>query len=309
MTGAVVPQGADCVVMQERAKREAEWVFIGTGNKVNQNIRKAGEDLTTGEVVLEAGKLLTPADLGLLASLGIAELRILRRLRVAFFSTGDELCSIGELLAEGQIYDSNRYTLYGMLTRLGVDVIDMGVVRDHQDALADAFRQAARTGDAIITSGGVSVGEADFVKTILTSLGEVNFWKIAMKPGRPMAFGRIKEAVFFGLPGNPVSVMVTFYEFVLPALKRMMGQKQTMPLYIKVSCTTPLRKRPGRREFQRGILGYGSDGTLQVRGTGNQGSGILNTMSRANCFIVLPEECGNVELGSKVDVQPFEGLI
>lgn len=309
MTGAVLPQGADCVVMQERVKREAEWVFIGTGNKANQNIRKAGEDLTTGEVVLESGKLLTPADLGLLASLGIAELRVLRRLRVAFFSTGDELCSIGEPLGEGQIYDSNRYTLYGMLTRLGVDIIDMGVVRDRQDALTRAFQEAACNADAVITSGGVSVGEADFVKTILTALGEVNFWKIAMKPGRPMAFGRIKDAVFFGLPGNPVSVMVTFYEFVLPALKRMMGQKQSMPIYIKVNCTTPLRKRPGRREFQRGILEYGSDGTLQVRGTGNQGSGILSNMSRANCFIVLPEECGNVESGSTVDVQPFAGLI
>lgn len=309
MTGAVMPQGADCVVMQERAKREAEWVFIGTGNKAHQNIRQAGEDLTTGDVVLESGKSLTPADLGLLASLGIAEVRVLRRLRVAFFSTGDELCSIGEPLAEGQIYDSNRYTLYGMLTRLGVDIIDMGVVKDRQEALTYAFQQAACNADAVITSGGVSVGEADFVKTILTSLGQVNFWKIAMKPGRPMAFGRIKDAIFFGLPGNPVSVMVTFYGFVLPALKRMMGQKQTMPIYVKVNCTTPLRKRPGRREFQRGILEYGSDGTLQVRGIGNQGSGILNSMSRANCFIVLPEECGNVEPGSKVDVQPFEGLI
>jgi molybdopterin molybdotransferase len=309
MTGAVLPEGADCVVMQERVKREAEWVFIGAGNKANQNIRKAGEDLATGKVVLESGKLLTPADIGLLASLGIAELRVLRRLRVAFFSTGDELCSIGETLSEGQIYDSNRYTLYGMLTRLGVDIIDMGVVRDRQDALKWAFQEAACNADAVITSGGVSVGEADFVKTILTSLGEVNFWKIAMKPGRPMAFGRIKDAVFFGLPGNPVSVMVTFYEFVLPALKRMMGQKQSMPIYIKVNCTTPLRKRPGRREFQRGILEYRSDGTLQVRGTGNQGSGILSTMSRANCFIVLPEECGNIEPGSDVDVQPFEGLI
>lgn len=309
MTGAVVPQGADCVVMQERVRREADSVWIGTGNKPNQNIRKAGEDLARGKMVLESGRLLTPADIGLLASLGIAELRVLRRLRVAFFSTGDELCSIGESLAEGQIYDSNRYTLYGMLTRLGVDIIDMGVVRDSQNDLTYAFDQAACNADAVITSGGVSVGEADFVKTILTSLGKVDFWKIAMKPGRPMAFGRIKDAVFFGLPGNPVSVMVTFYEFVLPALKRMMGQKQVMPIYIKVNCTTPLRKRPGRREFQRGILEYGTDGTLQVRGTGNQGSGILSTMSRANCFIVLPEECGNVEPGSMVDVQPFEGLI
>jgi molybdopterin molybdotransferase len=309
MTGAVLPQGADCVVMQERAEREDDKVRIGPGNKAGQNIRQAGEDLAAGDPVLEPGRLITPADLGVLASLGIAEVRVWRRLRVAFFSTGDELRSIGETLQEGQIYDSNRYTLYGMLTRLGVETIDMGVVHDRQEDLQAAFQTAAANADAVITSGGVSVGEADFVKDILQALGEVNFWKIAMKPGRPMAFGKIGDAVFFGLPGNPVSVMVTFYEFVQSALKRMMGQTEAALVTVQVPCATRLKKRPGRMEFQRGILERLPDGGLTVHGTGDQGSGILSTMSRANCFIVLPEDGGNVEAGRLVDVQPFEGLV
>ncbi len=309
MTGAVLPVGADCVVMQERAERDGDQVRIGAGHQAGQNIRQAGEDLAKGDPVLPAGRCITPSDLGILASLGVAEVRVWRRLRVAFFSTGDELRSIGEPLAEGQIYDSNRYTLYGMLVRLGVDSIDMGVVCDRQDELRAAFQTAAANADAVITSGGVSVGEADFVKDILHSLGEVNFWKIAMKPGRPMAFGKIGDAVFFGLPGNPVSVMVTFYEFVQSALKRMMGRQESLPVTVQVPCATRLKKRPGRMEFQRGILERLSDGGMVVHGTGDQGSGILSTMSRANCFILLPEDCGNVEVGSLVDVQPFEGLI
>ncbi len=309
MTGAVLPRGADCVVMQEHAQRKGETAFIGSDHKAGQNIREAGEDLREGDVVLEAGRRLSPADLGLLASLGVAEVSVWRRLRVAFFSTGDELRSIGERLREGEIYDSNRYTLYGMLTRLGVEVIDMGVVRDRREDLERAFKTAAESADAIISSGGVSVGEADFVKDILQALGEVNFWKIAMKPGRPLAFGRVGGAVFFGLPGNPVSVMVTFYQFVQPALRRMMGQTDATEVTFEVSCTTRLRKRPGRMEFQRGILERRPDGHLVVHGTGDQGSGILRTMSRANCFIVLPEDCGNVEAGASVNVQPFEGLV
>ena len=211
---------------------------------------------------------------------------------MAFFSTGDELCSIGEPLQLGQIYDSNRYTLHGMLTRLGIELIDMGVVRDDRDSLQTALSEAAGIADAVITSGGVSVGEADFVKDILTTLGEVNFWKIAMKPGRPLAFGNIKNAVFFGLPGNPVSVMVTFYQFVQPALQRMMGQQQTGNIIVKARSAGRLKKRAGRMEFQRGILERQDSGEMVVHGTGDQGSGILSTMSRANCFIILPEECG-----------------
>lgn len=309
MTGAVLPPGADCVVMQERVERAGDKVRIGAGEKAGQNIREAGEDLRQGDPVLQPGRAITPSDLGVLASLGIAEVRVWRRVRVAFFSTGDELRSIGEPLTEGQVYDSNRYTLYGMLTRLGVETIDMGVVCDRQEDLRAAFQTAAANADAVITSGGVSVGEADFVKDILQSLGEVNFWKIAMKPGRPMAFGKIGAAVFFGLPGNPVSVMVTFYEFVQSALKRMMGRRESQPVTVKAFCADRLKKRPGRMEFQRGVLERGPDGGMVVHGTGDQGSGILSTMSRANCFIILGEDCGNVEAGALVDVQPFEGLV
>jgi molybdopterin molybdotransferase len=309
MTGGVVPEGADTVVMQEHVERIGDRIRIGPGHKTGQNIRLAGEDLRQGALVFEAGRVLQPADLGVLASLGIAEIGVRRRLRVAFFSTGDELRSLGDALSEGEIYDSNRYTLYGMLRRLGIDLIDMGVVPDRRDALQQALSEGSRSADAIITSGGVSVGEADFVKETLSALGEVNFWKIAMKPGRPLAFGRIGDAVFFGLPGNPVSVMVTFYEFVQPALRRMMGQTETEAVMVRVPCTTPLRKRPGRMEFQRGVLERRSDGTMVVSGTGDQGSGILSSMSRANCFIVLPEDCGKVTPGALVDVKPFAGLV
>jgi molybdopterin molybdotransferase len=308
MTGAVMPRGADTVIMQEHVERRGDRVRVGPGHKTGQNVRQAGEDLAVGETVLAAGRLLQPADLGVLASLGFAEVSVRRRLRVAFFSTGDELRSIGEPLGAGEIYDSNRYTLYGMLTRLGTELIDMGVVRDRREDLRQALSEAALNADAIITSGGVSVGEADFVKEILTALGEVDFWKIAMKPGRPLAFGRIGGAVFFGLPGNPVSVMVTFHEFVQSALQRMMGQTDTTVVTVKVPSVTPLRKKPGRMEFQRGILERCADGGMVVRGTGDQGSGILSSMSRANCFIILPDECGRVAAGTMVDVKPFSSL-
>lgn len=309
MTGGVMPTGTDTVVMQERVERIGDIIRIGDDNKAGQNTRLAGEDLKRGDIVLQVGRLLQPSDIGLIASLGIAEVSVRRHLRVAFFSTGDELCSIGQPLANGQIYDSNRYTLYGMLSKLGVNLIDMGVVRDDREALKSALEEAAENADAVITSGGVSVGEADFVKEILTSLGEVNFWKIAMKPGRPLAFGKIKNAVFFGLPGNPVSVMVTFYQFVQPALQRMLGQQQASDIIVKAKSLSKLKKRAGRMEFQRGILQREADGSLAVYGTGDQGSGILSTMSRANCFIILPEDCTDVEINSMVDIQPFEGLL
>jgi molybdopterin molybdotransferase len=309
MTGAKVPEGADTVVMQERAEREGDRVRIAAGTKRGQNVRHPGEDLTVGQVVLTAGRRLLPADIGLLASLGVPEVRVRRRLRVAFFSTGDELRSIGETLEEGQIYDSNRYTLHAMLTRLGAEIIDMGVVRDRREDVQAAFEQAAAVADAIITSGGVSVGEADFVKETLESVGNVDFWKIAMKPGRPLAFGKVGGAYFFGLPGNPVSVMVTFYQFTQPALRRMLGERDTQPVRLRVPCTSRLKKVPGRTEYQRGVLEHDADGRMVVHSTGEQGSGILSSMSRANCFIVLPTESGPVEPGTLVDVQPFEGLV
>jgi molybdopterin molybdotransferase len=311
-TGAVMPRGADTVVMQERARETADGALIAAGavSKAGQNRRFAGEDLKRGAAVFRRGQPVRPAELGMLASLGINEVSVYRKLRVAFFSTGDELRSIGQPLAVGEIYDSNRYTLYGMLERLGCEVIDMGVVADVPDLLERAFRDAAAAADVVITSGGVSVGEADFVKTLLDKLGEVLFWKIAMKPGRPLAYGRIGPAHFFGLPGNPVSVMVTFYEFVRDALLVLQGRANVAPLpMFKATLAAPIRKAPGRTEFQRGVLSPDDTGAWQVRTTGEQGSGILSSMSQANCFIVLPADTGNVEAGAAVDVQLLEGLI
>jgi molybdopterin molybdotransferase len=228
---------------------------------------------------------------------------------VAFFSTGDELASVGEPLAASQIYDSNRYTLFGMLRRLGVEVVDLGVVRDRREELERALLAAAAQADAIITSGGVSVGEADFVTETLERIGEIDFWTVAIKPGRPIAFGRIADALFFGLPGNPVSVMVTFYQLVRPALQWLMGlAKPEPPMLVTAVCESRLKKKPGRREFQRGILGRGKDGVYRVRAIGPQGSGVLRSMADANCFIVLPEETGTLEAGSQVQVQPFAAL-
>ena len=246
----------------------------------------------------------------MLASLGINEVDVFRRLRVAFFSTGDELKSIGSTLGEGEIYDSNRYTIHGMLTRLGCEVLDLGVVRDDPKLLERAFREAAGAADVVITSGGVSVGEADFVKGLLAQLGEVVFWKIAMKPGRPLAYGRIGAAHFFGLPGNPVSVMVTFYQFVRDALLALMGVDPVEPLpTFPARCTVRLKKAPGRTEFQRGIVSRDPEGALVVRPTGEQGSGILKSMSEANCFIILGDATGNVEPGTMVEVQLLEGIV
>jgi len=309
MTGAVMPQGADTVVIQEAVEADGPRITVPTGQTRGQNVRAAGEDLKTGVPVLRPGRALTPADLGLIASLGIGEVAVRRRLRVAFFSTGDELASIGQPLAPGQVYDSNRYTLHGMLTRLGVELADMGVVRDDPRALEDALRGAAASADAIVTSGGVSVGEADFVKQMMAKLGEVLFWKIAMRPGRPMAFGRIGNAYLFGLPGNPVAVMVTFYQFVREALLVLGGRGDdcALPL-LSAQAAHPLRKVPGRTEYQRGIV-YREGSTWKVRSTGQQGSGVLRSMSEANCFVVLEHGRGRIEAGEAVQVQLFDGLV
>ncbi|HTI46264.1 MAG TPA: gephyrin-like molybdotransferase Glp [Casimicrobiaceae bacterium] len=311
-TGGVMPQGADTVVMQERASEAHDTVTITAGavGRAGQNRRLAGEDLKRGAVVFTAGQAVHAAEIGMLASLGVNEVSVYRRLRVAFFSTGDELRSIGQPLRAGEIYDSNRYTLYGMLTRLNCEVLDMGVVRDDPAALERALATAAASADVVVTSGGVSVGEADFVREILGRMGEVLFWKIAMKPGRPLAYGRVGNAHFFGLPGNPVAVMVTFYQFVRDALMVLQGRRElpVVPTFT-ARLAMPVRKAPGRVEFQRGILSADDQGGYSVRPTGDQGSGILSSMSRANCFIVLPLECGNVEAGAMVEVQLLEGLI
>ncbi|OIQ80143.1 molybdopterin molybdenumtransferase [mine drainage metagenome] len=310
MTGAVMPSGCDSVVMQERAEVENEAISFDPEVKRGQNLRRAGEDLRRGQTVFSAGHLLRPADLGLIASLGMGEVRVFRRLRVAFFSTGDELASIGQTLGPGQVYDSNRYTLHGMLARLGVEIIDMGVVRDDPVLLRIALAETAASADVILTSGGVSVGEADHMKPLLGELGQVVFWKIAMKPGRPLAFGRVGNAHYFGLPGNPVAVMVTFYQFVREALLILMGQPEPAAIpRLPAVCVAALKKVPGRTEFQRGTLFLDQDGAWKVRPIGNQSSGVLRSMSEANCFIVMAEGCGNVQAGEIVQVEVLDGIV
>ena len=311
MTGAIMPAGLDTVVPQEFTKALPDGrVEIPAGIlQPGDNRRHKGEDLMEGRPALHAGERIGPAASGLVASLGVARVEVFRRLRVAYFSTGDEILSLGEPPREGAVYDSNRYTVHGLLTRLGCEVLDLGVVRDEPQRLEQAFRDAASRADAIITSGGVSVGEADFTKAMMKKLGDVAFWKIAMRPGRPMAVGRIGDSVLFGLPGNPVAVMVTFLAFVRPALLRMMGARVTAPLYLKARSAEAMRKKPGRTEYQRGIVVRTADGGLEVRTTGNQGSGVLRSMVQANGLIVLHHAQGNVAVGDAVDVMVFEGVV
>jgi molybdopterin molybdotransferase len=311
MTGASLPAGTDTVIMQEHVAAHDQQARIAAGHRTGQHVRKAGEDIRAGAVALEAGALLQPAHIGLIASIGVGEIEVLRRPRVAIFSTGDELRSIGEPLGEGQIYDSNRYTLGGMLTRLGLDVLDMGVIRDTREDTERAFAQASRQADAILASGGVSVGEADFVTETLERIGRVGFWKVAMKPGKPIAFGHVGQALFFGLPGNPVSVMATFYQIVQPALRVLMGITDAEPpLLVSAICRSRLKKKAGRLEFQRGVLSRDADTRRYVvTGVSHQGAGVLRSMTEANCFIVLPLEQEDVQPGEEVQVQPFAGLV
>jgi molybdopterin molybdotransferase len=311
MTGAILPEGMDTVVPQEFTQSAGnDQIVIPAGVlKRGDNSRQMGEDLRQGLPALLQGTLLRPAALGLLASIGIPTVTVYRRLKVAYFSTGDEILSLGETLREGAVYDSNRYTVFGLLTRMGCEVIDMGVVRDDPALLEAAFTQAAQQADTIITSGGVSVGEADFTKAMMKKLGDVAFWKIAMRPGRPMAVGRIGQSVLFGLPGNPVAVMVTFLAFVRPALLRMMGSNAPAPVLLRAKSVEALRKKAGRTEYQRGFVSTAPDGRLQVSAAGNQGSGVLRSMVEANGLIVLHHHQGNIEAGEEVDVMMFEGVI
>ena len=310
MTGAIMPSGLDTVVPQEFVSVNDNGITIPAGLlHAGDNRRLRGEDLMQGQPALRKGQLLTPAALGLLASLGIEQVAVWRKLRVAYFSTGDEILSLGQPPREGAVYDSNRYTVFGLLSRLGCEVIDMGVVRDEPSVLEAAFTRAAQQADAIITSGGVSVGEADYTKLMMKKLGDVAFWKIAMRPGRPMAVGRIGDAVLFGLPGNPVAVMVTFLAFVRPALLQMMGSTAAATPLLKANSMELLRKKPGRTEYQRGIVSTGVDGTLQVQTTGNQGSGVLSSMVQANGLIVLHHDQGDVASGDSVDVMMFDGVV
>ena len=343
MTGAVMPAGLDTVVPQELTtvtpSPEGERVVIAADVlRPGDNRRCKGEDLLEGRVALSKGELLTPAALGLLASLGLQTVPVLRRLRVAYFSTGDEILSLGEPPRPGAVYDSNRYTVIGLLTRLGVQVIDLGVVPDAPAPLQAAMLQAAQLADAILTSGGVSGGDADHTRAVMRECGDVAFWRIAMRPGRPMAVGRIHGgkisekladspcpsiadssqnnsdtvptgALLFGLPGNPVAVMVAFLAFVRPALLRMMGSTRPAPPLLHARSSEAIRKKPGRTEYQRGIVSTAQDGTLQVRSTGPQGSGVLSSMVQANGLIVLHHDQGNVAVGDALDVMLFDGVI
>jgi molybdopterin molybdotransferase len=310
MTGAIMPAGLDTVVPQEFTKLQDERIVVPAGVlRRGDNRRLMGEDLRAGEPALRAGQRLGPAACGLVASLGIGTVPLVRRPRVAYFSTGDEILSVGDAPREGAVYDSNRYTVFGLLKRLGCEVIDLGVVRDDPQRLESAFRDAASRADAIITSGGVSVGEADFTKAMMKKLGDVAFWRIAMRPGRPMAVGRIGRSVLFGLPGNPVAVMVTFLAFVRPALLRLMGASATQPPLLKARSLEAMRKKPGRTEYQRGLVSTAPDGSLQVRTTGNQGSGVLSSMVQANGLIVLHHAQVSVAAGDEVDVMMFDGVI
>tara|TARA_B100000676_G_scaffold311301_1_gene380708 strand:- start:1084 stop:2352 length:1269 start_codon:yes stop_codon:yes gene_type:complete len=310
MTGAPMPDGTDTVIMQEQVEADGDTIRIDGEHKRGQNVREAGEDIAAGAEVLSRGQRLGPAELGLVASLGQATVRCFPKLKVAIFSTGDEVRSIGEQLEPGAIFDSNRYTLTGMLKRLDVELHDMGVLTDDRETIRAALDRAGQEVDVIITSGGVSAGAADFVKTTLEELGQVGFWKIAIRPGRPLAFGRIHQAAFFGLPGNPVAVMVTFYQFVREALRVLSGETAAPPEpMIDARLTTRLRKKTGRVEYYRGILDRNERGELTVRTTGASGSGLLHTMSDANCFIVLSEDIASQEPGALVPVQPFYGLV
>lgn len=314
MTGAIMPAELDTVVPLEFVKIDGDGVEIPPGVvSAGDNRRLLGEDLMAGQPALRRGLTLGPAALGLIASLGLPKVTVFRRIKVAYFSTGDEILTLGEPIREGAVFDSNRYTVFGLLKRMGVDVIDMGVVPDEPTLLEAAFRTAATNADAIITSGGVSMGEADHTKAMMKQLGDVAFWRIAMRPGRPMAVGRISEggksSVLFGLPGNPVAVMVTFLAFVRPALQRLMGGTATAPVLLQAHSLEPLRKKPGRTEYQRGIVSRAADGSLTVRITGNQGSGVLSSMVEANGLIVLHHEQGNVSVGDSVDVMMFSGVV
>ena len=309
MTGAVVPEGADTVIMQEHVQADGDIISIGSGHKPGQNVRHPGDDFSAGDTILKAGERLSPAKLGLLASVGVTELNVTRTPVVAFFSTGDELKGVGQTLEPGDIYDSNRYILFGMLKKMGVEVIDMGVIPDIKEEIEQTIIEAAACSDMVITSGGASVGEADYIKVILDEIGEVDFWKIAMKPGKPLAFGKINSTLFFGLPGNPVSAMATFYQFVQPSLKRLEGETDFDNIQLQARTVSDLRKQPGRKDFQRGIFSVDENGDLIVSTTGIQGSHMLSSMSQANCFIVLDREAGNISAGATVNIQPFNDLI
>jgi molybdopterin molybdotransferase len=309
MTGGKIPKGVDTVIPIELVEyRNNEITFIEMP-KFGANIRKCGEDIKQKDIVLSKGTLLYPSELGLIASLGFAKVRVFKKLKVGFFSTGDEVVQVGAKIKSGQVYNSNHFTIHSMLNRLNVECIDLGLIPDSKIIIKNTLLKASKVADVIITTGGVSIGEADYMKEVLKEIGQVLFWKLSIKPGRPMAYGKINTTDFFGLPGNPVSAMVTFYQIVQGALKSRMGLRidDAIPL-LKVECVEPIFKRPGRTEFQRGIL-FQSNKTWKVKTTGHQGSGILSSMSKANCFIVLNSNRGAVKAGEMVGIQLMDSFL
>ncbi len=309
MTGATIPYGLNAVIPQEHVELNEGVITFQTKPQANQNIRRAGEDIKTGQTILKNGRSIEPCDLGLLASLGIDSIKVYRKIKVAFFSTGDEIISLGNPLLPGQVYDSNRYSLIGLLKRLGVEAFDLGVIPDDKKIIEDTLKKASDIADIVITTGGVSVGEADYMKDILKKIGEILFWKISMKPGKPLAYGKIGQCHYFGLPGNPVSTMVTFYQFVREAVLTLSGQTPIPKIpIIKAKLLGPLKKIPGRTEFQRGTYEQDDQGTFKVSPLKDQGSGILRSMSEANCFILLHEDTAHLEKDMWVDIQLFDNL-
>lgn len=309
MTGGILPKGANAVVMQENAQAKGDEIVFSQQPRRGENVRYAGEDMTIGQVIFPQGHKLSAVDIGVLCSIGASQVSVLRKLKVALFSTGDELKQPGSPLAPGQIYDSNRPMLHLLLAKMGMDVIDLGVIEDDKAKLYEAVETCDQQADALITSGGVSVGEADYTKEILEQVGKIGFWKLAMKPGKPFAFGQLPNSQFFGLPGNPVSALVTFYQLVVPTLQKMAGMTIIPRTRLPAIASEPLRKRPGRCDFQRGVYSVSDTGQIEVRTTGQQGSGILSSVAQANCFIVLEQQRGSVQAGESVIIEPYDPLL
>ncbi|WP_141237405.1 molybdopterin molybdotransferase MoeA [Paraferrimonas sedimenticola] len=309
MTGGQVPAGYDTVQMQENAEANGDQISLLPAKRKGAHVRPLGEEARRGEQIYAAGQRIGAAEMGVLATIGVDKIKVVRRITVAFFSTGDELKPVGSELKPGDIYDSNRYAIKGLLSRSYVDYIDLGVIPDDMDAIRDAFKRASEQADVVITSGGVSVGDADYVKQILDELGQINFWRLAIKPGKPFAFGQIGSALFCGLPGNPVSSMVTYYKLVTPILEKLSCVTPKPILRLPATLACDIRKHPGRVEYQRGIYSYDEQGRLQVITTGAQGSGMLTSMSVSNCFIVLEQDLGNVSAGAQVTIEPYQQVL
>ncbi|SON48674.1 bifunctional molybdopterin-guanine dinucleotide biosynthesis adaptor protein MobB/molybdopterin molybdotransferase MoeA [Vibrio tapetis] len=310
MTGAPTPEGADTVVMREQSTQDGDIVtFSSSGIKPGQNVRQAGEDLAKGQPVFSSGTRIASPEMGMIASLGYNRINVTRKIKVAMFSTGDEVQAPGETLEPNRIYDSNRFTIKGVLTQLGCEVIDLGILEDDHQVMADALQKASHLADVVVTSGGVSVGDADYIKTVLEELGQINFWRINMRPGRPLAFGKINDKPFFGLPGNPVAVMVSLINFVEPALRKMQGEQNWMPAKVQATASENLRSRMGRTEFSRGVFSFNAQGRIEVKTTGKQGSGILRSMSEANCLIEITPDVDTVKQGELVTIIPLQGRV